>query len=118
MSTITETCSCGASITCQATYTSDVRKVAEEWRESHKHAESVGICGDQPQPLHGRPEHIARPCVLKAGHTGAHGDGEGAHWQEVPQNGPEAATGRPRSAERGSGTPEPLNGPQIGKGDA
>lgn len=81
MSTITETCSCGATFTVTTTYSREARNVATEWREEHKHAESVGICGDRPPPLRLGSQEIPPPhCVLKAGHAGLHGDGDGAHW--------------------------------------
>ncbi|HET7386911.1 MAG TPA: hypothetical protein VFJ19_09650 [Nocardioidaceae bacterium] len=79
MSTISEKCACGAEFNASSRYNSEVKHAASEWREEHKHAESVGICGNQPAWQ--GPKHIPIPyCVLKAGHEGAHGDGEGSHW--------------------------------------
>lgn len=78
--TIAETCGCGATFTATAEHPSDARLAATHWREEHKHAESVGICGDRPK-VAGFPDHLPRPyCVLKAGHAGMHGDGDGGHW--------------------------------------
>jgi hypothetical protein len=80
-STVEETCSCGATFRYVGPYPS---RAAKEWREGHRHAASVGICGDTPE----RPGDrlmpgdwpVPRPfCQLKAGHAGMHSDGEG-HW--------------------------------------
>lgn len=79
MPVITETCGCGATFTATTTYSDQARTAASQWREEHKHAESVGICGHRPKWA--GPAHIPIPhCVLKAGHAGLHGDGDGAHW--------------------------------------
>jgi len=40
MSTITETCACGATFTVTADYTSYASDAAQKWRENHRHAES------------------------------------------------------------------------------
>jgi hypothetical protein len=77
--TITETCSCGATLRYVGSHP---RSAADEWRRGHKHAESVGICGHRPDRF---PKHLSPPwCVLKAGHAGMHGDGDGAHWTAHP----------------------------------
>ena len=41
MTTITETCGCGASITVTTTYASDARYTADDWRKNHQHGETV-----------------------------------------------------------------------------
>jgi hypothetical protein len=86
--TVTETCACGATFAASDHWASDARKAAAEWREGHKHAEAVGICGHRPEPLGGFPKHLPRPyCVLKAGHEGMHGGGDGAHWGTTTPSG-------------------------------
>ena len=74
--TIRETCGCGASFEFRgaAIYAG---VAATEWRDRHKHTESVRICGNQA-PFSGML------CELKAGHTGPHEDGE-AQWGECPE---------------------------------
>lgn len=84
--TITEECSCGGrfAITADGLLPTTARKAVESWRGTHRHAESVGICGDRPK-VAGFPEHLPTPyCALKAGHAGMHGDGDGAHWTTDP----------------------------------
>jgi hypothetical protein len=82
MTTITETCSCGATLRYVGSHP---RSAADEWRRGHKHAESVGICGHRPPELRIGGTSLRRPhCVLKAGHAGMHGDGDGAHWTAHP----------------------------------
>ena len=103
MTTINETCACGATFRITSHYSSDAKHAADDWREGHKHAESVGICGHRPPPLMLDGLELMRPhCVLKAGHAGMHGDDNGGHWTEVPQNGPETAPGAPSSTSRDS----------------
>lgn len=88
MTTLTETCACGATFTTTASTSAAVDYSAAKWREGHKHVESVGICGDAPE-VAGFPDHLPRPiCHLM------HGDGEGGHWTRAPENGPETAPGR------------------------
>jgi hypothetical protein len=81
MTTITETCACGATFHYVGT---SPLMATDAWREGHKHAESVGICGDQPPLPDNFPKHLPSPhCALKAGHGGMHGGGDGAHWREI-----------------------------------
>jgi hypothetical protein len=78
MTTIIETCSCGATFRYVGSHP---RSAADEWRRGHKHAESVGICGNRLTAPAGFPAGPTAPyCALKAGHAGMHGDGDGAHW--------------------------------------
>ena len=87
MSAITETCACGATFTASDRIAVSVRYAADDWRKNHKHAESVGICGDSPKMT--GPEGFRRPfCVLKAGHAGMHDDGEGSSWGRIEQRPP------------------------------
>lgn len=79
--TISETCACGATFKVTAQWSSDASKNVQRWREDHRHAESVGICGDRPPPLMlGDVEVATTYCELKAGHTGMHADHHGGHW--------------------------------------
>lgn len=94
---ITETCSCGATFTASASTSAMLDYSAKKWRDSHKHAESVGICGEQPPPLITGGIEIDRShCALKAGHAGMHGDGHGGHWSRprAPKLRTETYTGR------------------------
>jgi hypothetical protein len=110
--TITETCACGAVFAASDRWASDARKAAAEWREGHKHAEAVGICGDRPAMPDGFPSSLPSPyCALKAGHAGMHGDGDGAHWG---RSGPEPATRAPQGVAPVSVDPGDELGPQIG----
>lgn len=80
--TINETCSCGATFTTVTGNSGAADASARRWREQHKHAESVGICGDQPPAW--RADGVELPrfhCVLKAGHAGMHADAEGGSWR-------------------------------------
>lgn len=86
MTTVTETCACGATFTTTTPRASDGHYAARRWREEHQHAESVGICGERPPPLMLDGHELARPhCVLKAGHTGLHADGRDGHWSRRPK---------------------------------
>lgn len=78
--TITETCSCGASIAVTDSSSSYAQSESRRWRTEHKHAESVGICGDEaPLVIPKGSDMPPMYCDLKSGHTGAHSDGSG-HW--------------------------------------
>jgi hypothetical protein len=94
--TISETCGCGANVTVVAPYSDQARRAASEWREGHKHAESVGACGDRLAGFVGQPDLF---CILKAGHRGAHSDGEG-HWMHAHEQSAPTAAGE---GERGEG---------------
>lgn len=77
---ITETCSCGATLAISNDSGPMASLLAKRWREGHKHAEGVGICGDRAPVVIGPDGPRPQPwCELKAGHPGAHSDGEG-HW--------------------------------------
>jgi hypothetical protein len=95
--TISEKCACGASVTVTTTYSDQARRAVDEWREGHKHAESVGICGDMPPFMLGNPAQFPT-CELKFGHTGAHG-GNGEHWWRIDDDAPTTAG----EGERGEG---------------
>jgi hypothetical protein len=95
--TINETCGCGASVTVVAPYSDQARRAAGEWREGHKHAESAGICGDRLSGFLDREPPLF--CNLKAGHAGAHSDGEG-HWQHAHEQDAPTTAGE---GERGEG---------------
>lgn len=114
MTTLTETCACGATFTTTASTSAAVDYSAAKWREGHKHVEGVGICGDAPE-VAGFPDHLPRPiCHLKAGHAGMHGDGEGAHWTRTPEFGPERRQGAPDAPSPGTSSTGVISGPQIG----
>ena len=78
--TISETCGCGATFSVTARYANEAGTRVSEWRREHKHAESVGICGDRLRGFLDREPPLF--CNLMAGHIGAHSDGE-AHWQQT-----------------------------------
>lgn len=110
--TITERCGCGAEFTYRG---GSPCRAAREWREGHKHAESVGICGDRPPPIKVGDHELSRPyCVLRAGHEGMHADDNGGHWRyaahESAQDGQERRPGSPV----GDPTSGDERGPQIG----
>lgn len=75
--TIVETCACGATVTITCTSNAYAQSEATHWRREHRHAESVGICAEVA-PMLGPGTHSI-VCELKAGHIGAHSDGQ-AHW--------------------------------------
>lgn len=79
--TISETCACGATFNVTTQYGEVARNAATRWRDEHKHAESVGICGDMPPFMLGNPAQFPT-CELKFGHTGAH-SGNGEHWWRI-----------------------------------
>jgi hypothetical protein len=76
---IAETCSCGASFEARGP---GAVAAALAWRGTHNHpADSVGICADAgPREVGGIAGARPRSCTLRAGHQGAHADGEGTHW--------------------------------------
>jgi hypothetical protein len=120
--TATETCACGATFTITAWPPYVVREL-KDWREGHRHAESVGICGDKAPLIIPDGSDIAPMyCDLKAGHDGAHSDGQ-SHWSRT--EGAESDTTASVSDSRGqvdSGTSRDVKGAQRGaqrfEGDA
>lgn len=87
--TIDEACPCGAKLRWSGD-SSCAETAMKRFREGHRHAESAGICGDRPAPSHMPGGETDWPwCELKAGHTGAHTDGDGRHWMKTNPEGAE-----------------------------